>query len=156
MTYNLRLFSDLEPGEKDILRLKVMILCPEIFGQGTRKYERVPLALIELGGCVSSNVRDAFSAGGRIEITDERGYPHTLRGIDAKLLTLLPLLPAAFNELREADFRNFWGDFQESCDERLESFLTQLDQESSASQLDIRLSQLVRNFPGLSEVCYGR
>lgn len=156
MNSRARLFSSLSRTEKDQLRLKVMILCPEIFGQGTKKYERVPLAMLELGGCVSSNVRDVFSAGGQTKVSDDVGREHIIRGIDAKLLALTPLFPQVFQELDEDVFRLYWGEFHEDCAKRLERFLNMLDQESAGSLLDIRLSRLLREMPILGEVCHGR
>ena len=156
MTGRTKLFSNLSQTEKDLLRLKVMILCPEIFGQGTKKYERVPLAMLELGDCVSSNVRDVFSAGGQSKVLDHAGREHVIRGIDAKLLALTPLFSQVFQELEEEAFMLYWGEFHEDCAFRLERFLTMLDQESAGSLLDIRLSQLLRKMPFIDEVCRGK
>ena len=64
-----RLFSNLDPQEKDNLILEAMILFPELFGASSHtKYNRISVWLAVQHGIVDSSLRDRFSAGGQEDI----------------------------------------------------------------------------------------
>lgn len=69
----MRFFATLDAQEQNKLRATAMILCPEIFGNSPTKFHGV--AVIGLSqGVVIPNVRDKFTAGGRVSICG-RAYP---------------------------------------------------------------------------------
>ena len=94
----MRFFSTLDSEEQEALRATAMILCPQIFGESQTKFHNV--AVIALSdGIVIPNVRDNFTAGGRVYMRGQE-YPQiykravdiqdilkeTLRATDIELL----------------------------------------------------------------------
>lgn len=59
---------NLSDTEKRQFMIEAIILFPEIFGDSTHKFERVAAYLVITRNVVSSNLRDLFTAGGKIEV----------------------------------------------------------------------------------------
>lgn len=64
----IRQFRLLTKQEKDNFVIEAMILFPEVFSDKQTKYERVAAYLISEYNTVSANLRDPFTAGGRVKI----------------------------------------------------------------------------------------
>jgi len=64
----IRSFSKFTYEEKFRFMTEAMILFPEVFGKSSVKFERLASYLITGYNAVSSNLRDSFTAGGRIGI----------------------------------------------------------------------------------------
>lgn len=67
-----RLFSNLNEAAQKDLRIRAMILFPEVFGRSSTKFQRVATWLVTRHGVVDSSLRDRFSAGGQVEIKTKR------------------------------------------------------------------------------------
>lgn len=64
-----RLWSALTPEEKNFYTVQGYALFPEILGHNsTKKYQRYALWLATNCGVINTNIRDQFSAGGRVDI----------------------------------------------------------------------------------------
>lgn len=64
-----RLWSSLSHEEKNFYTVQGYAFFPEIFGHsGTKKYQRYALWLATNCGIINTNIRDQFSAGGRVDI----------------------------------------------------------------------------------------
>ena len=63
----IRFFNDLSMNEKSDIRARMIILFPELFGPKQDKYKRAALWMCSRYSVICSNLRDTFSAGGKIE-----------------------------------------------------------------------------------------
>lgn len=63
-----RLWNTLERGERDALTVKGYALFPEILGNSNVKYQRFALWLVTHCSVVVTNIRDLFSAGGKVSV----------------------------------------------------------------------------------------
>lgn len=68
-----RLWSALSPEEKNYYTVQGYALFPEILGHSTTKYQRYALWLATNCGVINTNIRDQFSAGGKVDITTPNG-----------------------------------------------------------------------------------
>lgn len=68
------LWTALSSDERERLTAQGYALFPEIlFSKSTKKYNRYALWLATVKGVVNTNIRDSFSAGGKVEITLKTG-----------------------------------------------------------------------------------
>lgn len=82
-----RLWSTLSHEEKNYYTVQGYALFPEILGHSsTKKYQRYALWLATNCGVINTNIRDQFSAGGRVDIV-------TVRGVYERM-------PAAFGRIK--------------------------------------------------------
>ena len=65
-------FRNLESWEKENYIVEALVLFPEIFGNGNTKFERAAAYLIAEYNAVCPNLRDLFTAGGKVEIKINR------------------------------------------------------------------------------------
>lgn len=63
----IRFFNDLSMNEKSDIRVRMLILFPELFGPKQDKYKRAALWMCSRYSVICSNLRDTFSAGGKVE-----------------------------------------------------------------------------------------
>ncbi len=71
----LRLWSSLSPAEKNFYTVQGYALFPEILGHNFAvKYQRYALWLATHCSIVNTNIRDQFSAGGKVDITSGNMY----------------------------------------------------------------------------------
>ena len=69
-----KLWSALTPEEKNVYTVKGYALFPEILTpNSTKKYQRYALWLATNCGVINTNIRDQFSAGGRVDIVTDKG-----------------------------------------------------------------------------------
>jgi hypothetical protein len=65
----IQLWNNLTVLEREELRIKAMVLFPEIFSNKLDKYSRLAVRLVNSENVVCPNVRDHFSAGGQGQFT---------------------------------------------------------------------------------------
>ena len=98
-----RFWSSLSSAEQNDLRIKSMILCPEIFGDSHTKFQGV--SVYAMGqGVIIPNVRDLFTAGGRVSIGGTM-YPK----IYGQLKNLLPDIDLTIPLMDTETLASFWG-----------------------------------------------
>lgn len=137
----MKLFGKLPPAEKESLVIKAMILCPEIFGTSNSKFERVPLVFFEFESALSHNVRDIFSAGGRVPYVVEGRNDLFIRSIDERLRQLAPEIWRALDEFPDETLEKYWRLERDLFREnRLEVYLRLIDRECQTSNLEVPLS----------------
>lgn len=88
----IRNYASLDSSTKDEIKADIFILHPEILSNSSVKYRDVPAYLASVHGVVCSNVRDIFTAGGRVAMKDERGNEFRVPQIVSELLRLAPLI----------------------------------------------------------------
>ncbi|NLD91062.1 MAG: hypothetical protein GX639_00190 [Fibrobacter sp.] len=64
----IRIWNVLSRDEKSRIINNVMVLFPEIFGNGSNKFNRIPAWLVNNESVVCKNIRDLFTAGGKSSI----------------------------------------------------------------------------------------
>lgn len=99
-----RLWSTLSPEEKNYYTVQGYIFFPEILGHNSsKKYQRYALWLATNCGIINTNIRDQFSAGGRVNIvTSKRIYekmPATFGRIQRYRDLIIETLISATSEL---------------------------------------------------------
>ncbi len=68
-----RLWSVLTPEEKNYHTVQGYVLFPEILSSSTQKYQRYALWLATNCSIINTNIRDQFSAGGKVDIVTSKG-----------------------------------------------------------------------------------
>jgi hypothetical protein len=137
------IFSELPKADKTRLQQLAMILCPQVFGTSSNKFDRVNLVFLEFGPVLSSNVRDLFSAGGKSKYTTGDGHSQEIRSIDSKLRTWAVEILTHLNGLPELTLRRYWGQrLAVSEPDRLEQYLKLIDQHSQNALLSLNPSTL--------------
>lgn len=69
----LRLWSSLTPEQKNALTVEGYALFPEILSNSSDKYQRLALWMVKNRSVVNTNIRDQFSAGGRVDVETSKG-----------------------------------------------------------------------------------
>ncbi len=83
-----RLWGSLSPGEKDELESAIYAYFPEtILSKNSHKYDRATLWLATQKGIINANVRDSFSAGGRVDMPTNDGRIINVRQVFNKIAT---------------------------------------------------------------------
>ena len=98
-----RFWAGLSGQQKDALLTETMIVCPEMFGGSRTKFQGV--SVYAMGqGVIIPNVRDMFTAGGRVRIAG-KDYPQ----IYGRLEALLPDIDRAMPQIDTETLASFWG-----------------------------------------------
>lgn len=83
-----KLWTALSADKKEVLTVQGYALFPEVLQSGCpQKYNRYALWLVTKCGVVNTNIRDSFSAGGKVSM-------RTIEGVDV-------LMPAVFGRIRK-------------------------------------------------------
>ena len=64
----IRIWNNLQPSEKQDIKNHAMIYFPELFGNRNDKFNRVAVWLATRESIVCPNIRDLFTAGGKVDI----------------------------------------------------------------------------------------
>lgn len=81
-----RFLNDLSVEEKRVLTLRMFILFPELFGNdATIKYKRAALWLCSRQSLICSNIRDFFTAGGKVKTLGSTSFTKPLPQIVRRL-----------------------------------------------------------------------
>jgi len=103
----IRPFRRLAKEEKDNFVIEAMILFPEIFGKKNTKFERAAAYLIAEHNAVSSNIRDCFSSGGKVEM-EINGKKVLLPQICARLFAQAKEIKIKINQLDNKILSYYW------------------------------------------------
>jgi len=100
-------FRGLSEKEKENFIVEAMILFPEMFGSSMTKFERAAAYLITEYNAVSANLRDSFTAGGRMEIKVKR-KKIIVPKIYYKMYVRANAIKKKIDELPEEVFKYYW------------------------------------------------
>lgn len=114
-----RLWNTLAFAEKKMFIVKEMIYFPEIFSSNNRKYDRFILWLITSNSIVSTNMRDSFSAGGKVTIGYFENLPHIFKVVD----DLKDDISSQLLSEPENILLSFWGDKDAAVEQRLTTWI---------------------------------
>ena len=104
-----RLWSSLSPSEKDDYEGYAYVYFPEcVLLSGNKKYSRMTLWLATQCGIINSNVRDSFSAGGRVSLKDENGFVHQMPAVFNKIKLHINQFKSVLFDTPSGILREFW------------------------------------------------
>lgn len=103
----IRPLRNLSDVEKRKFMVEAMVLFPEIFGVSTLKFERVAAYLVITRNVVSSNLRDLFTAGGKIDVR-VNGETLKLPRIFGHLRSLAEEITRVIDDFDEATLAHYW------------------------------------------------
>ena len=106
-----RLWKSLSAQEKDVLEAAIYVYFPEtIISKSPHKYDRATLWLATQRGVINANVRDSFSAGGRVIMKTINGRHIDMPQVFAKIAEHIDLIVDILqSESNENLFEN-WGE----------------------------------------------
>ena len=106
----LRLRTSLSPEEKNYYTVQGYALFPEIFNPATTtKYQRYALWLARECSVINTNIRDQFSAGGRVDIETATGFFEKVPAVYGRVKKNCRLIKEAILEKPEEVLRECWG-----------------------------------------------
>lgn len=104
-----RLWNALTPEEKNFYTVQGYALFPEILGHsGTKKYQRYALWLATSCGVLNTNIRDQFSAGGRVDIVTAKGVFERVPAVFGRIDRHKELLIDTLLSVNEVVLKEYW------------------------------------------------
>ncbi len=104
----IRNYSSLEMDTKDRIKAELFILYPEVFSSSSNKYRKIPAYLASRYGIVCANVRDIFTAGGQVMLSDSDDNEFRVPQIIGELVRLAPLVEAQIENHSLMELANSW------------------------------------------------
>ena len=106
-----KLWTSLTPSEKDIYEAHAYVLFPEcIMSRGNKKYSRMVLWLATQKSIINSNVRDSFSAGGKVRMKTEAGVLIEMPAVFNKVKEHIDEFNSFLSSIPADDLQEFWGE----------------------------------------------
>lgn len=104
-----RLWSALTSDEKNYYTIKGYVLFPEILGHSnTKKYQRYALWLATNCGIINTNIRDQFSAGGRVDIVTSKGIFERVPAVFGRIDKYKELIIETLLSTNEIILKEYW------------------------------------------------
>lgn len=105
----IRLWTALSHEQKEALTIQGYALFPEVLSAGNnKKYNRYALWLASKMGVVNTNIRDSFSAGGKIELPMQSGILIKMPAAFGRIRKYHELLEATIEEADEQTLMEYW------------------------------------------------
>lgn len=107
--FKIRLWSSLSPEEKDELTVQGYTLFPEVLRpKNPNKYNRYALWLVSEQGVVNTNVRDSFSAGGKVEMMTADGRMVSMPAAFGRIKKFSKLIADTLNGIEIDVLKEYW------------------------------------------------
>lgn len=109
----IRFFTDLATPEKSDIRARMFILFPDLFSSKQDKYKRAALWMCSRYSVICSNLRDTFSAGGKVQKIGRITFKHKMPHVLNTLYKYRELIREILNNPDEAlaqDIEDNWGE----------------------------------------------
>ncbi len=135
-----RLWNTLSPEEKRHYVVHGCAMFPEIFSNRTDKYNRYALWLATQCGIVNTNIRDGFSAGGKVSIIIGDGTTVELPAIYGRVYEYCTQILEEINNTEEEQLKASWG--TEIVQDRIHQWCS-LVSRASSPQVDFVVSNNV-------------
>lgn len=108
----IRFLNDLGRKEKELYRARMFVIFPELFGTSPTKFKKASLWLCSRNSLLCSNVRDFFTAGGRVKSIGKKHFDTPVPRIAKRLYgskdTVREMLRHPDDILME-DINEFWS-----------------------------------------------
>lgn len=106
----IRLWTSLSPDEKRVFTVKGYSLFPEILSpSSTTKYQRFALWLASDCSIVNTNIRDQFSAGGKVDINTGVAIYKRMPAAFGRIQKSADLIKETIEKTAEETLKEFWG-----------------------------------------------
>lgn len=104
-----KLWTSLSPAEKEMLTAQGYAMFPEVLSQGnSKKYNRYALWLVTKQGVVNTNIRDSFSAGGKVMMETCAGLSVQMPAAFGRIKKYHKMILELLNETPEENLREYW------------------------------------------------
>lgn len=104
-----RLWTALSHEQKEVLTVQGYALFPEVLSAGNnKKYNRYALWLASKMGVVNTNIRDSFSAGGKVELPTVGGVLLKMPAAFGRIKKYHELLQDTIEEADEQTLMEYW------------------------------------------------
>lgn len=104
-----RLWSVLTSDEKSFYTVQGYALFPEILGHSSaKKYQRYALWLATNCGIINTNIRDQFSAGGRVDIVTQKGVFERVPAVFGRIDKYKELIIETLLSTDEYVLKEYW------------------------------------------------
>lgn len=114
-----RLWSSLTSEERNSYTVQGYALFPEILGRSsTKKYQRYALWLATNCGIINTNIRDQFSAGGRVNIATPKGLFKRVPAVFGRIDKYKELIIETLLSTDKAVLREYWQE-PDFCENRI-------------------------------------
>lgn len=105
----IRIWNNLTPNEKQILKNKAMVYFPELFGNSNDKFGRLAIWLTTREAVVCPNVRDLFTAGGKNDFNINNVVYQKVPRIFLNLFNNISMIKDFIINTSEFELSEYWG-----------------------------------------------
>lgn len=147
-----KLWTALSPEMKEILTVQGYALFPEVLKTGSpKKYNRYALWLVTKQGVVNTNIRDSFSAGGRVPMRTVDGLDVLMPAAFGRIKKYHELIEETLNDIEEETLKEYWETKQIDGDRLFQWCQMVASAATTDSNIDYTLAWkvLCGIFPGL-------
>ncbi len=104
----IRIWNNLPPSEKQDIKNRAMIYFPELFGNRSDKFNRVAVWLATRQSIVCPNIRDLFTAGGKVDIIIGTKTYERVPRIFLNLFSNLPKILENIMQISAVELSEYW------------------------------------------------
>ena len=105
----IKLWTALTHQQKEALAIQGYALFPEILAHGSnKKYNRYALWLASKMGVVNTNIRDSFSAGGKVELPTQSGVMIKMPAAFGRIQKYSDLIQTTIDETDKQTLMEYW------------------------------------------------
>ena len=147
-----KLWTALSPEMKETLTVLGYALFPEVLRSGSpKKYNRYALWLVTKQGVVNTNIRDSFSAGGKVTMRTTEGLEVLMPAAFGRIKKYHELIEETLNDIEEETLKEYWETSQIYDDRLLQWCKMVASAAITDSNIDYSLAWkvLCSIFPGL-------
>lgn len=138
-------YSSLDTEVRDGIKADLFILYPEILSNSSNKYKNVPAHLASRYGVVCPNVRDIFTAGGRVPMKDADGNEFTVPQVVGELIRLAPLIERKLQSQSMEELTNSWGHYVNETLDAEQAWMYEINRHAVSLELEVKLSSLYKD-----------
>ena len=117
----IRLWTSLDSSQKNYFTVQAYALFPEILGSSSIKYQRYALWLASQCGIVNTNIRDQFSAGGKVDISTSKGVFRNVPAVFGRISKNSELIKDTILHASEESLQEYWH-ISQVFEDRLEQW----------------------------------
>ncbi len=115
-----RLWTALSPEEKESVIVEAYCFFPEVMGRSSTKYNRCALWLATNKGIINTNIRDSFSAGGKVDMMTKEGVVTRMPAAFGRIKKYRRQIVRSINQASERTLKDSWK--REIQDNRLKQW----------------------------------
>lgn len=104
----IRIWNTLNNNEKQYIRNSAMVYFPEIFGNASSKFNRIPVWLVNHHSTVCKNVRDLFTAGGKSDYMIGKKVYQKVPRIFLNLFDNVPNIVETIMQISAFELSEYW------------------------------------------------